>query len=99
MKVPFNSSTQIQASKRTYTETISWGVMQTVVMSVVSRTISELTCPEKSLEAAFVLAIVTPLSVEYLKKMFNLSGAMKNERPFNWQANLGQVIFLIALGI
>lgn len=82
---------------RTTVETISWGAMQTVVMAVASRTISELTCPEKSLEAAFVLAVTVPLSVEYLKKMFNFSGALKKELPFHWQSNLAQVAFLAAL--
>lgn len=92
-----NSSSATQVSKRTLAETMSWGAMQTVVMAVTSRTITQLSCEEKSLEAAFVLALIVPLSVEYLKKMFNLSGAMKKDLPFNWKFNVAQVVFLLAL--
>jgi len=59
--------------------------------------LSEFICKENSLEAALVVALIAPLSVEYLKKMFNLSGAVKKELSFNLKSNLGQVAVLMAL--
>jgi len=82
---------------RTRTQTFAWGAMQTLVMAVTSRTLSEFICKENSLEAALVVALIAPLSVEYLKKMFNLSGAVKKELSFNLKSNLGQVAVLMAL--
>lgn len=82
---------------RTLTQTFAWGAMQTLVMAVTSRTLSEFICKENSLEAALVVALIAPLSVEYFKKMFNLSGAVKKEFSFNLKSNLGQVAVLMAL--
>lgn len=84
-------------NKRTASQTLAWGTMQTVIMAVVARTASEFTCPEKSLEAAFILAVVVPLSVEYFKQMFNLTDAVKKHFVFNAKSNAAQVICLALL--
>lgn len=81
----------------TRTQQISWGVMQTVVMAVISQTIVEFTCPEKSLAAALTLAVLVPLSMEWIKFGFNLSGALKNDFDFNAPVNFAHIVILLAL--
>ncbi|MBP9727620.1 MAG: hypothetical protein KBD83_09210, partial [Gammaproteobacteria bacterium] len=81
----------------TRTQQISWGVMQTVVMAVISQTIVEFTCPEKSLAAALTLAVVVPLSMGWIKFRFNLSGALKKDFDFNAPVNFAHIVILLAL--
>ena len=78
-------------------ETGCWGALQVVIMAVTARTFSEFTCPAKSLEAGIVDAIITVLSVEYFKQMFNYSGGMKKEAEFtfNWKSTLAHTAFFI----
>lgn len=83
----------------TCTQQISWGVMQTVVMAVISQTIVEFTCPEKSLAAALTLAVVVPLSMEWIKFGFNLSGALKKDFDFNAPVNFAHIVVLLALAL
>jgi hypothetical protein len=83
----------------TRTQQISWAVMQTVVMAVISQTIVEFTCPEKSLAAALTLAVVVPLSMEWIKFGFNLSGALKKDFDFNVPVNFSHIVVLLALAL
>ena len=87
-----------QASEFTYSDQICWGAIQTVIMAVISETFVEFTCPEKSPAAAFTLAIVVPLSIEWIKFAFNLSGALKQDFAFdmlNYRKNFAQIVTLL----
>lgn len=83
----------------TRTEQVCWGAIQTVIMAVLSETFVELTCPEKSLAAAITLAVVVPLSIEWIKFAFNLSGALKHDFDFSYRANFFQIAILFVLAI
>ncbi len=78
---------------------ISWSVMQTVVMAVISQTIVEFTCPEKSLAAALTLAVVVPFSIEWIKFGLNLSGALKKTFDFDAPVNFAHIVVLLALAL
>ena len=87
-----------QTSEFTYSDQICWGTIQTVIMAVISETFVEFTCPEKSPAAAFTLAVVAPLSIEWIKFAFNLSGALKRDFDFdtlNYRKNFVQIVMLL----
>lgn len=67
----------------TLAQNITWGGMQTLMMAVSSETVRQFTCPSKSLEAVLTLAVVVPLSIEWFKFAFNLSGALKEDFVFD----------------
>lgn len=67
----------------TLAQNITWGGMQTLMMAVSSETVRQFTCPPKSLEAVLTLAVVVPLSIEWFKFAFNLSGALKEDFVFD----------------
>ncbi len=88
-----------QTTDFTCAQQISWITIQTMMMAVISQTFIEFTCPEKSLAAALTLAVVVPLSVEWIKYAFNLSGALKKDFNFEPRANFALIVTLLAVAL